>query len=86
MTFALLAAQSSPVTTVSVDVAVVATVVALASGWYGARWWQAERDEDAVRARLDGTLRILRRARRAAIVMLLIVVAAVDMWFRGKGR
>jgi len=86
MTFAFLAAQSSPVATVSVDVAVVATVVALAGGWYGARWWQAERDEDAVRARLAGTLRILRGARRAAIVTALVVVAAVDMWFRGKGR
>jgi hypothetical protein len=68
------------------DAATVVAVLALALGWYGHRWLTAESDADVAKARAAAAVRALWRSRRVMVAVGLVVIAAVDMWFRGKGR
>jgi hypothetical protein len=61
-------------------------VIALAAGWYGARWLQAERDEISLRARLNAAIKVMWHSRRALVVVVVIAGVLLDVWFRGKGR
>lgn len=81
-----LASPVPEVTHVSVGVLVFGVVVALALGWYGARWLQAERDEESLRARLAAAVRVMWQSRRALAGVIIVAGVFLDLWFRGKGR
>lgn len=68
------------------DAAVVAIVAALAIGFYAARWFQAEDDQDAAKARAANATRAAWRARGVMLAVALAGLGFIDMWFRGKGR
>jgi hypothetical protein len=82
----LAAAHPAPVTSVSVYVAVIASVVALAVGWFTARWRRAERSVRGTRNDYNAAMKGAWGARRAMGGALIVLVVAADMWFRGKGR
>jgi chromate transport protein ChrA len=81
-----LATSFRAVTEMSTGAATVAIVIALALGWYGARWLQAERDEISLRARLSAAIRVMWQSRRALVAVVIIAFVAFDLWSRGKGR
>jgi hypothetical protein len=68
------------------DAAVVATVVALALGYYAARWRIAENDRAFAKARVAAATRVAWRARRVILAVGFIAFAAVHAWLAGKGR
>jgi len=74
------------VTQMSTVAATAAIVTALAAGWYGAKWLQAERDEESQRARLAAAVKIMWHARRVLAGVVITGAVLLDAWFRGKGR
>lgn len=66
--------------------AAVLITAALALGIYGARWWLAEHDEIAARARLANAVKVMWAARRALGLAVVAGVVVVGMWMHGKGR
>lgn len=79
-------AAASTITHVSVGAAVTGVAVALLLGFCGARWLQAEDDEQAARARLKGAIRVMWGKRWAMAMALLVLWAVALAWIRGQGR
>jgi hypothetical protein len=79
-------ALSQSVTEMSTGAAAIAITVALAVGFYFARWLQAERDEISLRNRLNAAIRVMWHSRRALAAAAVIAGVVLDLWFRGKGR
>jgi uncharacterized protein HemX len=79
-------ALSHTVTEMSTGAATVAISAALALGFYFARWLQAERDEISLRSRLNAAIKVMWSARRALVVVVILVWLLSDLWFRGQGR
>jgi hypothetical protein len=71
---------------VTKDAATVTAVVALALGWYAARWRVAENDRTFAKARVAAATRVAWRARRVILVVGFVAFAAVHAWLMGKGR
>lgn len=68
------------------DAATVTAVVALALGFYTAKWFAAENDQDAARARAAAATRAAWKARKVILVVGFVAFAAIDLWIRGNGR
>jgi hypothetical protein len=68
------------------DAATLTAVIALAVGWYAARWRIAENDRAFAKTRLAGATRVAWRARRVILAVGFIAFAAVHAWLAGKGR
>jgi hypothetical protein len=79
-------ALSHTVTEMSTGAAAIAITVALAVGFYFARWLRAERDEMGARASLANAVRVMWHSRRVVAVVAVIGIVLVDLWFRGQGR
>jgi hypothetical protein len=82
----LLGTVAHPAGSLTADAVTIATVIAVMTGWYGAKWLRAERDEETARAALARTVTVMWTARRAAVVVAVLGVLAVSAWFRGTGR
>jgi hypothetical protein len=68
------------------DAATVTAVVALALGFYVAKWFQAENDEDTARARAAAATRAAWKARKVILAVGFVAFAAIHAWIAGKGR
>lgn len=68
------------------DAATVTAVVALALGFYVARWRTAENDRNFAKARVTNATRAAWKARRVIAVVGFVAFAAVHAWLAGKGR
>jgi hypothetical protein len=79
-------ALSREVTEMSTGAAALAVTVALALGFYFARWLQAERDEISLRIRLAAAVRIMWHSRWVLLGVVIAGGLLLDLWFRGQGR
>jgi hypothetical protein len=66
--------------------AALAVVAALALGICGARWFAAEREQDAAAARGRAAGRAVWRGRRMMLGVVLVAAVLFDLWTRGKGH
>ena len=66
--------------------AVLAVVVALALGFYYARWIRAERGLRGAKRDQAGASRVVWAARRAIVLMAVVLALVVRAWLQGKGR
>lgn len=66
--------------------AVVAVVVALAVGFYWARWLRGERSLRGAKRDHDAAGRGAWAARRVMILVAAVLVLVVRAWLQGKGR
>ena len=66
--------------------AVVAVVVALAVGFYWARWLRGERSLRGAKRDQAAASRGAWAARRAMILVAVVLVIVVRAWLHGKGR
>jgi hypothetical protein len=64
-------------------VATLAVFAAILIGTYGHRWFAAERDQDAARARVKGANRAVRRARVIAVIVLAFAYLLFRAWTTG---
>jgi hypothetical protein len=83
---ALLSLRVPEVTSISTGAAAIAVTVALAIGFYFARWLRAERDEIGARESLRKAVSAMWAARKVLVAVVIVAVVAADLWFRGKGR
>jgi hypothetical protein len=68
------------------DAAVIAVVVSLMAGYFFARWRRSEGSLQSAKAQADAAAKAAWRARLAIVLATAAVLAAIDLWFRGKGR
>lgn len=64
----------------------VAVVVSLMAGYYFARWRRSEGSLKSAKALAEGAAKAAWQARLAIVLTGLVVLAVIDLWFRGKGR
>lgn len=70
----------------STGAASIAITVALAVGWYAAKWHRAELDEIRARASLATAVRVMWAARWVILGVGFVGWVVSDLWFHGKGR
>lgn len=70
----------------TINAAVIAVVVSAAAGYYWRKSRVAEQDRVGAAVKARAAARVAWQARRHAVAAGLVVLVAVDMWVRGKGR
>ena len=66
--------------------AVIAVVVCLFGGYYFAQWRRSEGSLKSAKTLTQGAGKAAGRARRAMLLVGLVIAAVVYLWIRGKGR
>lgn len=66
--------------------AAAAIVLALAVGFYGARWRQRENGLRAAKTQLDGAIGQVWKARKTILIAAIAVLAMLEYWLHGRGR
>ena len=72
--------------TLAPGAATVAVMVTLWLGIYGHKWFAAEKDEDAAKARAAAATKAAWKARRVLLGVVFVVYAAFHVWTHGRGR
>lgn len=65
---------------------VAAIVLALAVGFYGARWRQRENGLRATKTLLDGAITQAWKARKTILITAILVFALLQYWLYGRGK
>jgi hypothetical protein len=66
--------------------AVIAVVVCLFGGYYFAQWRRSEGSLKSAKTLTEGAGKAAGRARRAMLLVGLVIAAVVYLWIHGKGR
>ena len=66
--------------------AVIAVVVSLFGGYYFAQWRRSEGSLKSAKALTEGAGRAAGRARRAMLLVALVIAAVAYVWIHGKGH
>ena len=68
------------------EAAVIAIVLALAGGYYWARWRRAENARRLAKATADTANKGAWRARGVILLVGVAVYAVINLWIHGRGR
>jgi hypothetical protein len=78
--------HASAVTSMSTTTAAIFVAIAVAIGWYGAKWLRAEAGADGARKGAASAGQAMWAARRVMFGVALILAWVVNLWIRGGGR